>query len=352
MRAKPTGGPAVVYAVCMVFADAMTKAARLVELQCLFARSPHRRWTTRELAAKLGIAQRTVRVYLVELSASGRLPVFADKRGWRLVEGARLQLGPVSFQLEEAAAVYLAARLLLRHSDEPNPAVREAIRRLAVVVPEDLGRFMDRLVERAESDAEHPFAEIFRTVAYGWATRRWVEIEYHAAGRAVAAPYRLAPYLLEPATRDPSVYAIGLAEPPGTVRVFKLERVRRATLTGDTFEPPAVDDLLARLDQAWEVWLSDDGGTAVRLRFASGVARQVCEARWHPSQHVEKLRGGGVEMRLVVASTVELVPWILGWGAACEVVEPLPLRDRVAKEHAAAAKVYTPKAAAPSPTTT
>ena len=95
----------------MVFADAMTKAGRLVELQCLFARSPHRRWTTRELAAKLGIAQRTVRVYLVELSASGRLPVFADKRGWRLVEGARLQLGPVSFQLEEAAAVYLAARL-------------------------------------------------------------------------------------------------------------------------------------------------------------------------------------------------------------------------------------------------
>jgi predicted DNA-binding transcriptional regulator YafY len=57
-------------------------------------------------------------------------------------------------------------------------------------------------------------------------------------------------------------------------------------------------------------------------------------------------------MRLVVASTVELVPWILGWGAACEVVEPLPLRERVAKEHAAAAKVYTAEAAAPSPNTT
>jgi predicted DNA-binding transcriptional regulator YafY len=335
----------------MVFADAMTKAARLVELQCLFARSPHRRWTTRELAAKLGIAQRTVRVYLGELSASGRLPVFAQRGGWRLVEGARLQLGPVSFQLEEAAAVYLAARLLLRHSDEPNPAVREAIRRLAVVVPEDLACFMDRLVERAESDAEHPFAEVFRTVAYGWATRRWVEVEYQSAGRAAAATYRFAPYLLEPATRYPSVYAIGLAEPPGAVRVFKLERASRATLTGDTFERPVVDDLLARLDKAWEVWLSDEGATAVRLRFDGKVARQICEARWHPSQHVEKLRGGGVEMRLVVSSADELVPWILGWGAACEVIEPHALRERIAKETAAAAKVYGPVGAAPSLTT-
>jgi CRISPR-associated endonuclease/helicase Cas3 len=171
-----------------------------------------------------------------------------------------------------------------------------------------------------------------------------VEIEYHAAGRAVAAPYRLAPYLLEPATRDPSVYAIGLAEPPGTVRVFKLERVRRATLTGDTFEPPAVDDLLARLDQAWEVWLSDDDGTAVRLRFRPGVARQVCEARWHASQAIEERPDGSVEMRLAVASTIELVPWILGWGEACEVLEPVDLRRQVAAEHAAAARRYEKRA--------
>ena len=326
----------------MVFADAMTKAARLVELQCLFARSPGRRWTTRELAAKLGIAERTVRVYLDELSASGRLPVAYDQRAWRLVEGARLQLGPVSFQLEEAAAVYLAARLLLRHSDEPNPAVHEAIRRLAVVVPEDLGRFMDRLVERAESCAGHPFAEVFRAMAYGWATRRWLEVEYQSTGRPAPARYRFAPYLLEPASREPSVYAIGLAEPPGAVRVFKLERMRSAKLTSETFDPPPHDDLLARLDRAWEVWLSDDGGTAVRLRFSGDVARQVTEARWHPSQRIEQLPGGGVEVRFVVASTLELIPWILGWGADCEVVEPADLRERVARELASAARRYGP----------
>jgi predicted DNA-binding transcriptional regulator YafY len=334
------------YAVGMVFSDAMTKAARLVELQCLFARSPHRAWTTRELASRLGIAERTVRAHLGELSTTGRLPVVADKRGWRLVDGARIQLGPVRFQLEEAAAVYLAARLLLRHSDEPNPAVREAVRRLAVVVPEDLGRFMDSLVERTETGADQRFAEVFRTMAYGWATRRWLEVEYQGASRQTAARYRFAPYLLEPASREPSVYAIGLAEPPGAVRVFKLERVREAVLTEAIFEPPSHDDLLTRLDQAWEVWLSDEAAVEVRLRFTAAAARQVSEARWHPSQRIERLAGGGIDLRLAVASTVELVPWILGWGAACEVLQPTELREQVAREHGAAARTY---AAMPAP---
>jgi predicted DNA-binding transcriptional regulator YafY len=324
----------------MVFSDAMTKATRLIELQCLFARSPHRAWTTRELAARLGIAERTVRAHLSDLSATGRLPVVADRRGWRLVDGARIQLGPVRFQLEEAAAVYLAARLLLRHCDEPNPAVREAVRRLAVVVPEDLGRFMDSLVERTETGADHPFAEVFRTMAYGWATRRWLEVEYQSVSRSAATRYRFAPYLLEPASREPSVYAIGFAEPPGAVRVFKLERVREAVLTEAVFEPPSHDDLLARLDQAWEVWLSDDAAVEVRLRFTAAAARQVCEARWHPSQRTEKTADGGVELRLVVSSTVELLPWVLGWGPACEVLEPASLREQVAREHAAAAARY------------
>lgn len=334
------------YAVGMVFSDAMTKAARLVELQCLFARSPHRSWTTRELASRLGIAERTVRAHLGELSASGRLPLTSDRRGWHLVDGARILLGPIRFQLEEAAAVYLAARLLLRHSDEPNPAVREAVRRLAVVVPEDLGRFMDSLADRAATGAEHPFAEVFRTLAYGWATRRWVEMEYQGASRKAAARYRFAPYLLEPASREPSVYAIGLAEPPGAVRVFKLERVRRAVLTDAVFEAPALEELLSRLDQAWEVWLSDDNAIEVHLRFTAAAARQVTEARWHPSQRIERMAGGGIELRLVVASTVELVPWILGWGAACEVLQPAALREQVAREHGAAARTY---AAVPGP---
>jgi predicted DNA-binding transcriptional regulator YafY len=137
-----------------------------------------------------------------------------------------------------------------------------------------------------------------------------------------------------------SLYVLGHAEPPGQLRVFKLERMIEATLTSETFKPINTEELLERVDKSWVVWMTDKAAVPVRLHFAPSVARAVCEARWHASQTLEELRDGSVEMRLAVASTVELVPWILGWGKSCEVLEPEELRRQVAAEHAAAAKRY------------
>ena len=67
----------------MVFSDALTKAGRLVELQLLFWRNAGRVLTTSRIAERLGVAPRTVRKYLIEMSGSGRLPICRDGRGWR-----------------------------------------------------------------------------------------------------------------------------------------------------------------------------------------------------------------------------------------------------------------------------
>lgn len=323
----------------MVFADALSKAARLVEIQTLFARSPQRTYTTQELAARLGVAPRTVRVYLTELSSTGKLPVFRDGRGWRLAPNARLEVGPLKFELSEAAAVYLAARLLLRHSDEPNPAVRAAVRRLSVVVPENLGGFMEALAGRVEADQGHPFAQAFRTFAYGWALRRVVDCVYHPLGRE---PFRCRfhPYLLEPALWGLSVYAVGFAEHRGVIRVFKVERVREAVLTEEPFTPEDPGALLDRLQQSWDVWLTDEPDEHVHLRFDADVARIILETRWHPSQQTQSLADGGAELSLVVVPSAPFVNWVLSWGQHCEVLAPDHLRHRVAERLRQAASRY------------
>jgi len=41
-----------------------------------------------------------------------------------------------------------------------------------------------------------------------------------------------------------------------------------------------------------------------------------------------------------VAHTLEMKPWIRGWGPDCEVLAPEELRKEVAEELAEAAKVY------------
>ena len=324
----------------MVFANAMTKAARLVELQLMFSRHPERAFSTKEIAKRLGIAPRTVRNYVNELSASGRLPVLYQQGAWILVPGARMEIPPVRFLLEEAAAVYLAARLLCRHADDSNPAVRGAVSKLAAVVPPDLQAAMDILGDRLEPTSNSRFAEVFRAVAYGWALRRAVDIEYTPRTGSGLSACRLQPYLLEPSAIGSAIYSIGWAEPPGAMRVFKLERVSRATLTDVEFEEHNPAALLDRIARAWGVWLTESEAVAVDLRFSPALAGRVAETRWHPSQRLTPCEDGSLRMSVVVSSTVEFIPWILGWGAACEVLGPPDLRERIARELQAASQRY------------
>jgi len=67
-----------------------------------------------------------------------------------------------------------------------------------------------------------------------------------------------------------------------------------------------------------------------RLRFFSPAAARVRETIWHPSQQLTDGPDGQVDMRVTVAGTVEIAPWILGWGDAVEVLAPLELRQRIA----------------------
>lgn len=317
----------------MVFSDGLSKANRLVELVYLFHRHPGQPLTSTVIARHLGIAARTVRTYMVDLSLSGRLPVVRQGRGWRLADGARIQVPPVRFQLEEAAALFLAARLLLAEADEPNRAVSGALARLAAVMPEEVRAAFSTVAERA-SGGGGAMADTFRTFAYAWALRRTVDVEYAARTRAGAVTRQtFDTYLLETVPASRAVYAIGRATPPGELRVLKLERVRAVHLTADTFAPPDLAPILDRLSTAWGIWLGGDAPVDVTLRFAAQIAPRVRETRWHPSQRLSPNPDGTLDLHLTVASTVELLPWILGWGRHCRVLGPAALAAEVAEEH-------------------
>lgn len=317
----------------MVFGDSLTKAGRLVELQLIFWRNPQTPLSTKRLADRLGVAPRTVRKYLTELSTSGRLPVYRQGRGWRLMDQARLEVAPVRFHLEEAAALFLAARLLERHADEPNTAVTGAVSKLGAAIPKELRPAFDHLVTRSANAAEdEEFSTVFRTMAYGWALQREVEIEYNPRHGEEKLHGKFHPCLLEPSAVGSAIYAIGPFDPPGGMRVLKLERVARAQLLPTVFQAPPVHELIQRLDQSWGIWLSDEKPVEICLRFTREIARRVRETRWHPSQRLEHHPEGGLTMRLTVSSSLELMPWVLGWGRHVEVIAPQDLRNSVAEE--------------------
>jgi predicted DNA-binding transcriptional regulator YafY len=324
----------------MVFGDSLTKAGRLVELQRQFWKNPGRVLTTGELADRIDVPPRTVRKYLKELSGSGSLPIYKEGRGWRLAKGAQMEILPVRFQLEEAVAVYLAARLLTRHVGESSPAVQSAVDKMSMVVPSELREACSRLTDRAGPGNDSPAASVFRTLVNAWILHRVVSVTYASRTRGESHELEFRPYLIEPSALGSAVYVIGRADPPGDIRVMKFARIRTARTLQATFVPPPTAEILDRLDKAWAIWMTDDDPVEVRLRFSSVVASRLQETLWHPSQQLTNNADGSVEMRLAIASTVEIINWVLGWGANCEVIQPRELRDRIAAEHREAARVY------------
>jgi len=67
----------------------------------------------------------------------------------------------------------------------------------------------------------------------------------------------------------------------------------------------------------------------VRLRFYPPAAARVRESIWHPSQKLSDGPRGSVNMTVTVTGTLEITPWILGWGDAVEVLAPADLRKKI-----------------------
>ena len=67
----------------------------------------------------------------------------------------------------------------------------------------------------------------------------------------------------------------------------------------------------------------------VVLTFTADAAPYVREREWHASQRIEEAPGGGVVLTLDVCVDHALRAWVLGFGAAVRVDEPLALAQEV-----------------------
>ena len=293
-----------------------------------------------EIARLTGMTTRTVYRDIRALEEELAVPVFAAKRGHYGIE-RRFFLPPLRLSVPEAIVLFLASRLIARWSDQYDAAVVSAFTKLADALPQPIARHVAAtMLAVGAHESNEPFTRTFSAVARGWAEGRVVELVYDP-GTGIEKRTRVQPYFVEPDAALRSVYLIGFDEPAEAMRTYKVERIRSATLTQDRYEIPDDFDPDAWLANSWGIWSSDSTPTAlVRLRFDASVAHRVREAVWHRSQKLTELKGGGVELTVTVAGVVEIQPWIMSWGGAVEVFEPVELREAIAASVRDAAARY------------
>ncbi len=156
-----------------------------------------------------------------------------------------------------------------------------------------------------------------------------MRVRYRKPHADAARVHVISPYQLEPSVWGDGVYLIGHSDHYDAVITLKLGRIEHAVVTTEPFTIPADFDSYALLQHAWGIWHADRRPCDVRLCFSPRVAPRVRETVWHPSQTLRDLPDGGCEWSAQIVEWREMEPWVRGWGADVEVLEPAELRASV-----------------------
>lgn len=299
-----------------------------------------------ELARRCEVHRSTIGRLVQDMIENG-IPVRLTDNGLVYIERTAY-LSRIHLKLHEAMAVFLACRLLARYSDKPNQHTVVALEKLGVAlqgamphVGQHIARTSASLRQRrAREVSDHQ--RLLERLTEAWAKGVKVRLWYRPLQARRAYQHTFAPYFLEPSAIGYSTYVIGLAEPPGKLRTRKLERIERVELTDEPFIVPSDFEPNTLLAGAWGIWFDEgEQPTTVRLRFAAGQAsRRMQETIWHPSQQTELDSEGRLIWTAAIDEPQEMLPWIRGWGADCEVLEPSDLREKVIGELRRQSRVY------------
>lgn len=325
---------------------AQGKSARMLQVErfLLAQREPI---PQAEVARVCGVNRSTINRMLADLEDFG-VPIVQDDKG-RISINRDGYLTNIRLTLDESMAVFLAARLLARYSDKPNPHAVEALLKLGLALEQgvapQIGKHITRTSEalrERHTTIQHHYLRTLETLTKAWALNYKVRIVYRSLRGKRPFEHTFAPYFLEPSAIGYGTYAIGLAEPAGKIRTRKVERIESITLLSEAFEIPADFDPVKLLAGAWGIWFDEeDQPMPVVLRFSRNVARRVRESKWHPSEKVEEdTRTGDLIWRAEIDEWQEMVPWVRQWGADVEVLEPKELRETLMGDAKVMAEKY------------
>lgn len=314
----------------------MTKAERLQELERLYFQ---RAYSDVGMAERLGVDRSTI--FRDRTVLESEIPFVQDAPGRYRIDRSHY-LSQIRLNLNEALALYLAARRASLQSSQDQRTMASALEKLAMALRQPM---TSKLVHSAErilaQDCQPERAAILETVARGWVEMIPVLIEYQGLRGTKRRPYVVKPYLIEPSPWSVSVYVIGESDRHEGMAVFKVERIQSAQLTTGHFSIPEDFDEDKLLRYAWGIWFDEKPPIRVRLRFMPGyAAKRLQETRWHPTERVEILPDGGCIWEAQVAAWEEMQPWVRGWGAEAEVLEPQELREAVRGEVERLVRLY------------
>lgn len=288
-----------------------------------------------ELARQFGVSRRTMERDLRDLVEHGDAKE-GDHRYW-------VPRPPTDLNEVEALAVHSATRLLV-HTRVGERHYRSALEKLSKRLPEPARSELLKSVDKLGPSGDD---RVLDQVAQAWFNGKVLRCEYRSSKGTNWHRHEYEIYFFELNRRNLQPYVVAFERSYfREVRVFKLARMRNVQVLDDEdyvvpndFEPQRF------LSGTWGIVVGDP--VEVRLRVDPSVASWFRELREDDENVsvVGEFEDGGLEAvvrgRLAEGGDVhELLPFLLSWGQAIEVLEPETVRRKVASELESAAARY------------
>lgn len=167
---------------------------------------------------------------------------------------------------------------------------------------------------------------------------RQLSVKYQPKGENEIRDYRLHPLAL--IQRGPITYLSCRIFDFEDVRTLALHRISLAEKLDEPVQYPEDFSLQQQMDSG--IWGFGNGETIqVSLKFCAEAGEHLLESKLSEDQQAEALPDNNLLIRASVPNTPQLVWWILGFAELVEVLEPLPLRERIAECSRRMAALYS-----------
>jgi proteasome accessory factor C len=305
-----------------------------------------------ELARELGLAEDELRADIDLLGMIGRPPFSPDLLGMigrppfspdDLIDISVDARGRVTVALDQSFSrppqltgfEALALTAAAQEVAPADPAVVSALQKLTARLPRPAREMYAALARRVAAAAPPPRGteELLARLRRAAEVRREVLLEYDKEGRGASEERRIRP--LAVIDHVGRWYVVGYDVGRSAERTFRLDRVRAARETGETFPDPGPLDA-GRFQRA-TLFFPTGAERPVTFRFSPAV-----EA-WTVARHGERARrlpGGGAETTIESAGVAYAVQLALSFAGEAEVIAPPEAREAVRDAAARALERY------------
>ncbi|TDL48191.1 YafY family transcriptional regulator [Paenibacillus dendritiformis] len=306
------------------------RADRLLSIVLLLQN--HGKLTSKELARRLEVSERTIMRDMDALSAAG-IPVYADRGsngGWMLAEGYRTTLTGMK-------ATELLSLLLIPSSLLDDLGLREegdsALRKLLASTTAEQRRDAEFARERLHIDGagwhestkdSSPCLPLLQEAVW---EERAVRVEYEREDGVVTRT--LQPLGL---VAKRNVWYLVAETGDAALRTYRLSRLRHAELLDETFTRPAGFDLASYWAQSTSQFTASLPRYPARIRLRDDVLARLSQDRYVRVGPVRAAGGGWSEAEVEFHTLESAAETILRFGPRMVAIAPAELRAAVIAE--------------------